>query len=51
LCAGPRVSTTISGDEDIALGSIIVPLHAMMRIFLYAFDLIELNGATSSVIP
>jgi len=23
----------------------------MMRIFLYAFDLIELNGATSSVIP
>src|SRR5262249_50239133 len=27
FCAGPRVSTTVSGDGDIALGSIIVPLH------------------------
>ena len=28
FCAGPRVSTMVSGDGDIPLGSIIVPLHA-----------------------
>ena len=31
FCAGPRVSTTVSGDGDIALGSIIVPLHVNCR--------------------
>src|SRR5262249_3195323 len=31
FCAGPSVSTTVSGDGDIALGSIIVPLHVNCR--------------------
>jgi hypothetical protein len=31
FCAGPMVSTTVSGAEDIALGSIIVPLHVNCR--------------------
>src|SRR5215472_9502240 len=31
FCAGPRVSTTVSGDGDIAVGSIIVPLHVNCR--------------------
>ena len=31
FCAGPRVSTTVSGDGDKALGSIIVPLHVNCR--------------------
>ena len=31
FCAGPRVSTTVSGDGDMALGSIIVPLHVNCR--------------------
>jgi hypothetical protein len=31
FCAGPRVNTTVAGDEDIALGSIIVPLHVNCR--------------------
>src|SRR5205823_1574818 len=29
--AGPRVNTTVSGDGDIPLGSIIVPLHVNCR--------------------
>ena len=33
FCAGPRVSTTVSGDGKIALGSIIVPLHVNCRAF------------------
>jgi len=33
FCAGPRVRTTVSGDGDIALGSIIVPLHVNCRAF------------------
>ena len=31
FCAGPRVNITVSGDRDIALGSIIVPLHVNCR--------------------
>jgi hypothetical protein len=31
FCAGPRVRTTVSGDGDIALGSIIVPLQVNCR--------------------
>ena len=31
FCAGPSVRTTVSGDADIALGSIIVPLHVNCR--------------------
>ena len=31
FCAGPRVSTTVSGDGDMALGSIIVLLHVNCR--------------------
>jgi hypothetical protein len=31
FCAGPRVITTVSGDGDIALGSIIVPVQVNCR--------------------
>jgi hypothetical protein len=31
FCAGPSVITTVSGDWDIALGSIIAPVHVNCR--------------------
>jgi hypothetical protein len=31
FCAGPSVITTVSGDGDIALGSIIVPVQVNCR--------------------
>src|SRR5262249_42352027 len=31
FCAGPRVNSTVSGDWDIPLGSIIIPLHVNCR--------------------
>src|SRR5262245_40817013 len=32
FCAGPSVITTVSGDWDIALGSIIVPVQVNCRV-------------------